>query len=215
MSSTVTVMGPSADPLVALAARPLYASGGIATVLYWALYTVWIAGEVVILIRSLFRRGATSRDRGSFVVVFGSIFVGFTLGGFLVASFPAAAISAGREYVFGLALALMAAGILLRFYSVIVLGRFFTPVVMVGGDQHVVDTGPYRWIRHPSYAGLLVTITGALLAATNWMALFGLLPILVGLWYRMGVEERALSQALGEAYRRYMARTKRLIPGVY
>ena len=209
------VISPSGDLLAAVAPRPMYSSGGTAGILYRGLYAIWITGELVILFRSLFRRGATSRDRGSFIVVFGSIFVGFSIGGVLAASFPVAAISGGRPYVFGLALVLMAAGIVLRFYAVIVLGRFFTPVVMVGGDQHVVDSGPYRWIRHPSYAGLLMTIAGALLAATNLVSLLGLLPVWVGLRYRMGVEEKALCDALGDAYRRYMDRTKRLIPGVY
>ena len=74
---------------------------------------------------------------------------------------------------------------------------------------------PYRWIRHPSYTGTLLTITGVLLAATNWLALVGILPVLAALLYRMHVEEQALSEQLGEPYRAYMRRTKRLLPFVY
>jgi protein-S-isoprenylcysteine O-methyltransferase Ste14 len=85
----------------------------------------------------------------------------------------------------------------------------------VGSDQHVVDTGPYRWIRHPSYTGSLLTIAGFLLCATNWAALAGVVPVLVGLLYRIRVEEQALSEELGDAYRSYASRTKRLIPFVY
>jgi protein-S-isoprenylcysteine O-methyltransferase Ste14 len=198
-----------------LVAHPLYSTNRTAAFLYWGLYTIWIVGELLILVRTVFRRGAHTRDRGSFLVVFGSIFVGFTMGNVLASSAPGAAIQGGRIAAFAAGLALMAVGIALRFYSVSVLGRFFTPVVMVGSDQHVVDTGPYRWIRHPSYTGLLLTIAGVLLASTNWLALVGDLPVLAGLMYRIRVEERVLSEELGEPYRSYMQRTKRLLPFVY
>jgi protein-S-isoprenylcysteine O-methyltransferase Ste14 len=195
--------------------RPLIYSGGTAGLLFWGLYTVWTAGELAILVRSLFRRGAHIRDRGSLLVVFGSIVIGFAVGSALASSVPTATIQNGRFAVFLAGLALMALGIALRFYAVIVLGRFFTPVVMIGGDQHVVDTGPYRWIRHPSYTGALLAIAGVLVTSTNWLALVGILPVLAGLLYRIRVEERALSEELGEPYRSYMRRTKRLVPFVY
>jgi protein-S-isoprenylcysteine O-methyltransferase Ste14 len=198
-----------------LVVRPLFYTNRTASLLYWGLYTIWFAGELSILIRSFFRRGAHTRDRGSFLVVFGSILLGFTVANVLASSAPGAAIRAGRVAAFGVGVLLMAVGIALRFYAVIVLGRFFTPVVMVGSDQQVVDRGPYRWIRHPSYTGLLVTISGALLASTNWLALVGILPVLAGLLYRITVEEQALSEELGEAYRSYMRRTKRLLPFIY
>jgi protein-S-isoprenylcysteine O-methyltransferase Ste14 len=198
-----------------LVVRPLFYTNWAAAFLYWGLYAIWIAGELWILVRSFFRRGAHTRDRGSFLVVFGSIFLGFTIANALASSVPGTTIQGARVAVFGVGLALMALGIALRFYAVIVLGRFFTPVVMVGSDQHVVDTGPYRWIRHPSYTGLLVTITGVLVASTNWLALVGILPILAGLLYRIRVEEQALEEELGEPYRSYMRRTKRLLPFVY
>jgi protein-S-isoprenylcysteine O-methyltransferase Ste14 len=198
-----------------LVVRPLFYTDWAAALLYWGLYTIWIAGEVWILVRSFFRRGAHTRDRGSFLVVFGSIFLGFTIANVLATSAPAATIQGARLAVFGVGLALMALGISLRFYAVSVLGRFFTPVVMVGSDQQVVDTGPYRWIRHPSYTGLLVIITGVLAASTNWLALLGILPVLAGLLYRIRVEEQALKEELGEPYRSYMRRTKRLLPFVY
>ncbi len=198
-----------------LVVRPLFYTNRAAALLYWGLYTIWIAGELWILVRSFFRKGAHTHDRGSFLVVFGSIFLGFTIANVLASSAPGAAIQGARVAVFGVGLALMALGIALRFYAVSVLGRFFTPVVMVGSDQHVVDTGPYRWIRHPSYTGLLVTITGVLVASTNWLTLVGILPILAGLLYRIRVEEQALEEELGEPYRSYMQRTKRLLPFVY
>lgn len=47
--------------------------------------------------------------------------------------------------------------VVLRLWAVWVLGPFFTVVVRVSDQQTVVDRGPYRWVRHPSYLGLLLT----------------------------------------------------------
>src|SRR5215472_14768979 len=134
-----------------LVAQPLFSTDRTAAVLFWSLYSVWIAGELLIVVRSAFQRGAV-RDRGSLFVVFLSIFLGFAVAGAATASVPGAAMGADTA-VFALALAIIATGVALRFSAVIVLGRYFTPVVMTRSGQRVVDRGPYRWIRHPSYTG--------------------------------------------------------------
>jgi len=108
------------------------------------------------------------------------------------------------------------AGLALRWYSILYLGRFFTVNVAIASDHHVIDTGPYRFIRHPSYTGALLGFIGLGITYANWLSLIiVVLPVLTAFLRRIGIEERALSQALGEPYTQYMARTKRLIPGVY
>jgi len=195
-------------------AQPLLNSGGAAAVLFWGLCSIWIAGELLLRVRSLFQRGAR-RDRGSFFVLVASIALGFAIAGAVTRSAPGAGIQSGRDAVFAMGLTVLAVGVALRFYAVIVLGRFFTLVVMTRSDQHVVDTGPYRWIRHPSYTGFLLALAGVMLAYANWLALIGVLPALAGFLYRIQVEERVLSADLGDSYRSYMRRTKRLLPFVY
>src|SRR5258708_18512784 len=108
------------------------------------------------------------------------------------------------------------AGIFLRVWSVATLGRYFTYVVKVTGDQPVIETGPYRLLRHPSYAGALLTAVGIGLSLR-----YALAPVILGVVQfvaysiRMGVEERALAEGIGEPYRAYMQRTKRIIPFVW
>jgi protein-S-isoprenylcysteine O-methyltransferase Ste14 len=194
--------------------QPLLNSGGTAGVLFWGLCSIWIGGELLLRVRSLFQRGAT-RDRGSFFVLVASIALGFAIAAAATRSAPGAGIQSGRDAVFAVGLAILAVGVALRFYAVIVLGRFFTLVVMTRRDQHVVDTGPYRWIRHPSYTGFLLALAAVMLSYANWLALIGVLPALAGFLYRIRVEERVLSDELGEPYRSYMRRTKRLVPFVY
>lgn len=120
------------------------------------------------------------------------------------------------ERLRGLGAAIFIVGLALRWFSIFYLGRFFTVNVAIASDHQVVDTGPYRFIRHPSYTGALLEFIGLGVTYANWLALILIvLPVLAAFLRRMGIEESALSQALGEPYTRYMARTKRLIPGVY
>ncbi|MGZ5504624.1 MAG: methyltransferase family protein, partial [Chthoniobacterales bacterium] len=92
----------------------------------------------------------------------------------------------------------------------------FTVNVAIAQDHKVIETGPYRYIRHPSYTGVLVAFVGYGLSLGNWAALLALLlPIFVAFLYRMHVEEQTLIDALGERYAAYCRRTKRLVPFVY
>jgi protein-S-isoprenylcysteine O-methyltransferase len=112
--------------------------------------------------------------------------------------------------------ALFACGIALRWYSIFYLGRFFTVDVAIAPGHELIEAGPYRFIRHPSYTGALLAFFGFALTLGNWLAsLCLLLPIAAAFLWRIHVEERALSDALGEVYRGYVRRTKRLLPFIY
>jgi protein-S-isoprenylcysteine O-methyltransferase Ste14 len=92
----------------------------------------------------------------------------------------------------------MLAGMAFRFYSMSLLGRFFTYQVAVHTGQTVVESGPYRFIRHPSYTGGLITLAGLGLALGNWAGLLAILTCTgTGYAYRMYVEEAALGSGLG------------------
>ncbi|WP_433305540.1 methyltransferase family protein [Actinoplanes sp. CA-030573] len=117
---------------------------------------------------------------------------------------------------FALGAVVMWAGLLLRWWSFRTLGRFFTVVVKTSADQPVVDRGPYRVLRHPSYTGLLLICAGVGVMLGNWVgAAASFLLVLGALIYRLRIEERALSAALGERYRAYAAGRARLVPYVY
>jgi protein-S-isoprenylcysteine O-methyltransferase Ste14 len=177
---------------------------------------VWVLGEWWIRLRSQLNRRGSRLDRGSLLVVVA--FVGAGLGGgfTLAGRVQAAAIAEGRWLFFVVGLVLMSAGIAIRQWAVAVLGRFFTIDIRVHPDQTVVERGPYRWVRHPAYSGLIVTFVGIGLALGNWAALavVALVPA-AGLVVRIRFEERALLAALGEPYRRFAASRARLFPGVW
>jgi protein-S-isoprenylcysteine O-methyltransferase Ste14 len=109
-----------------------------------------------------------------------------------------------------------ATGEAMRLWAKHALGRYFTYTVQTSSDQPVVTTGPYRFVRHPSYTGLLLMGIGAGLAYGNWLGV-GVLTaaMLCGIVYRISVEERALLADLGDRYRAFAEHRKRLIPFVW
>ncbi|MDE2195752.1 MAG: isoprenylcysteine carboxylmethyltransferase family protein [Gammaproteobacteria bacterium] len=113
-------------------------------------------------------------------------------------------------------LIIMGIGILVRSIAIAQLGRYHTPNVAVLADHRVVDSGFYHYVRHPSYLGALIAFLGWSLALGNWLSLLIIMGLAVAVYlYRIHEEEAALTAALGEKYRDYCRRTKRLIPGIY
>jgi protein-S-isoprenylcysteine O-methyltransferase Ste14 len=181
-------------------------------VAFWIVFYVWIGSEMFLGWKLRPTAGAVDSDAGSKWMLIGSIWLGVALGFGLAVLAPNAAFSSNRRFLLYLGLGLMLAGLALRWYSIRVLGRWFTYTVVTRADQRVVEAGPYRWVRHPSYTGALLTVLGVLVCLTNPLAFLGLIPPLVGYAYRIRVEERSLLRTLGDPYRAYMRRTKRLIP---
>jgi protein-S-isoprenylcysteine O-methyltransferase Ste14 len=145
------------------------------------------------------------------LALFGGLALGIYLGYNTDASLPGP-----RSWPPLVGLVVFAGGIWLRTAAVLVLGRFFTYTVQVDSEQPVIDTGPYRLIRHPSYTGLLMASLGVGIALDNWLSIAAcLLPPLVGFTLRLLHEERVLAEQLGEPYRSYMRRTKRLVPWLW
>ncbi len=113
-------------------------------------------------------------------------------------------------------IALFGLGLALRWYSIVYLGRFFTVNVAIAADHRLIDTGPYRFVRHPSYTGALMAFLGLALCVGNWISLAVMMvPIFLVFLRRMRVEEDVLLKAFPAQYRDYMDRTRRLIPAIY
>jgi protein-S-isoprenylcysteine O-methyltransferase len=165
-----------------------------------------------------FKRSGTKSpdvDRSSlrvlWVVILCSVAVAITA----ATSMPAARSSLLARW-YSLGVALFVAGLVLRWYAIVYLGRFFTVDVAIAADHRVVDSGPYRFVRHPSYGGALLAFLGLGICFGNWVSLVAVtLPIASAFMRRIVVEESALGDALGESYAAYARRTKRLVPYLY
>jgi len=179
-----------------------------------AVVLLWLGSEVVIGVTHAAPFSLRGQDRRSGVALVGFLALGVIAGMYVARKVPGAGIAEGRPFVYDLGIALALAGIALRWWAVLTLGRFFTTRVVTRAGQRAVANGPYRLVRHPSYTGALLTVLGVLLSATNWLSLACFLIALPGFAYRIKVEEEALSAALGLPYQEYMRRTKRLVPFV-
>ena len=120
----------------------------------------------------------------------------------------------GVALVVGVVLGL--AGVALRGFAMSTLGRYYSLTPQAETDQAIVTRGPYRLIRHPGYAGILLSILGLQLIAGTWVALFSMLFVLVPLPVRIRIEEQLLLEQVGTRYEDYEHRTRyRLLPGIY
>jgi len=180
----------------------------------------WLAlfyGSSEVLILTLRRSGNSSNDtdKGSLRTIWAVINVSMMCGIAAGIYLPSAQFGTDVS-LYWIGFVVFVFGLALRWYSIAYLGRFFTVDVAVQSDQTVIDSGPYRLIRHPSYTGLLLAFYGLALCFANYITLFFLtVPVTAVLLYRMRIEEAALRAGLGESYRQYMNRTRRLIPYVY
>ena len=194
-------------------ALPVFASG-LGLILFDLAIFVWVAGELfgAILIPRLRGRGRpvrVQRDRGSKILILFTVWISVTV----ALAFGYGGIGVLPDWVFYPGIFLMLLGVLVRQWAIAVLGRFFSTSVRIVEDHRVVEKGPYRLVRHPSYTGLLVTFIGIALAVQSWAALIVLLGFFtVSFGYRIRVEEKTLLSELGDSYASYMKRTKRLIP---
>ncbi len=113
-------------------------------------------------------------------------------------------------------LALVGLGLLLRLWARRAIRSLYTGHIQVQAGHCLVQSGPYRYIRHPGYAGFLLAALGLALGYSSLVGLAALFALLLpGLAYRMWVEERLLEAQFGEAYRQYKMGTGRLIPKIW
>ncbi len=115
-----------------------------------------------------------------------------------------------------LAIAVMLAGFVIGSYALIA-NRFFSGMVRIQTERghHVIDTGPYSWVRHPGYAGSMLTYPVIPLLLDSWWTFIPAILTIVILVIRTRLEDQALQEKL-EGYREYTKRVRyRLIPGIW
>jgi protein-S-isoprenylcysteine O-methyltransferase Ste14 len=174
----------------------------------------WALLEVSVRVRETVRgKGRRDRDRATRVLI--AVTLAAAIGAALLARSGAPALripSALRPA----GVVVMWLGLAVRVWAIASLGGSFRTTVEVDPGQTVVSRGPYRWIRHPSYTGLLLIVAGFGLTIGSWPALIAcvVIPLPAVVW-RIHVEEAELDRVLGEAYRTYASDRARLIPRLW
>jgi protein-S-isoprenylcysteine O-methyltransferase len=116
----------------------------------------------------------------------------------------------------GLGCATESLGIALRLWAIRTLGVHFTRYLDVSDAHRLVVHGPYRHLRHPSYAGAIVLYTGIGIGLGNVLSIVAFLALsTIGFVRRIPREEALLRRHLGRLYEDYARQTRRLLPGVW
>lgn len=184
--------------------------------LWTLLYVVWIVSEVLIAVATRTRHTTGQvRDRGSQLLLWIVIVSSITACEWLRRTslvdklhFP--------DWLKQSGVLVILLGLAIRFTAIVHLGKSFSANVAIRDSQNVHRSGLYRFVRHPSYLGLLLVFLAIGLHSGNWLSLaLAFLPTTATLLYRIHIEEAALHDAFGEEYAEYSRETKRLLPGVY
>ena len=176
----------------------------------------WVGSEIGLgFARRSSDRASVSHDRSSLQILWITISLSVMMGVLL----------AGRRWsAFGdrgagwetAGVAVILAGLALRWWAILSLRHAFTVDVAVTIGQRVIESGPYRFVRHPAYTGVLLSFAGLGVLLRHWTSILVILvPITIALLHRIGIEERALQAGLGEAYTDFMRRKRRLVPFIY
>jgi protein-S-isoprenylcysteine O-methyltransferase Ste14 len=181
-------------------------------ILYWT----WVVSEVIIGVATHTKESTGKvRDRGSLLLLWIVILGSMTAAIWISEATPA--------NMFGGTRALKAAGLIvlvialvIRWTAIYTLGKSFSSNVAIPDSPKLNRSGLYRYVRHPSYLGLVLVFLAVGLHSRNWLSLaIALVPTTAAVLYRIRVEESALLQVFGEEYVTYSNQVHRLIPGLY
>jgi protein-S-isoprenylcysteine O-methyltransferase Ste14 len=176
----------------------------------------WLGFEILVVLLTRTRRGQGKiSDQGSMLVLWLSIAASITAATWIGEARPRD-FWAHEAWVRPVCLGILLAGFVLRLAAILSLGKAFSVNVAIREKQTVKRDGLYRWMRHPSYTGMLLMFFAIGLAERNWISLAIMLVVpTAALLYRIHVEETALRDAFGAEYVEYSQQTRRLIPGIY
>ncbi|HEY7640477.1 MAG TPA: isoprenylcysteine carboxylmethyltransferase family protein [Steroidobacteraceae bacterium] len=110
--------------------------------------------------------------------------------------------------------ALTLAGLLFTVWARVHIGRNWSGTVTVKHDHDLITSGPYRYVRHPIYSGLVLAFVGSALARGEWRGVVALALVVGSFWRKLRLEERWMREQFGSAYEEYSRRVAALIPFV-
>lgn len=185
--------------------------------LKYIIYLSWLFFVSEFLLMLIKRSGKSSskvqHDKGSLILLWVTITLCFATG----FTFAYSGIGALKELnIFIIGIGLILVGLVFRWISIFQLKKAFTVDVAIGAEQKLKTDGLYKLVRHPSYFGLLLIMTGFSICMHNFISILVIvIPILLVINYRIQVEEKVLIDTFGNEYKVYQASTKRLIPWLY
>jgi protein-S-isoprenylcysteine O-methyltransferase Ste14 len=187
------------------------------------MFVIWCVSEIVISLISAINKSmvsSTRADKFSFLIVWLStippILFAYLIQKHFIFSYGFGSFSSLFPLFGFLGCLFIACGVTIRLMAVTTLKQQFTTKVSIIERHKIVETGIYKAIRHPAYLGYLASLLGIGLILGNWVGLTALVVLpLLGILYRIHVEESVLLGYFGSAYQEYANRTKRLLPRIW
>lgn len=106
-------------------------------------------------------------------------------------------------------------GVIFAIWARIYLGQHWSGAIQLKEGQHIVQSGPYRYVRHPIYTGIVSSFIGLFLMHPQRLGLITLLLVIVSYHRKMNLEEAFLVHHFGQEYEQYKQKTSRIIPFIY
>jgi len=175
----------------------------------------WLASEIILAIIKRSQNSDIRYENASLRLLWITIALSVNLGVYIglhpmghIVFYPSLFAFAGLVFI--------VSGLILRWIAILTLKRQFTVDVAITANHRLVQNGIYRYIRHPAYSGSLLSFLGLGLTFSNYLSILIIfVPICAAFLYRIKVEEKFLTAALGDNYLKYCQSTKQLIPSIF
>ena len=185
-------------------------------IIFYIISVIWILSEILLsrIKRADLENSIDNYDKHSLIKIWATILFSLTIGIFVSKfSFGRIEILPYQRFI---GLILVVAGLVIRWNAILKLKKSFTVDVSVKKDQKIIQDGVYKFVRHPSYSGSLLSFFGLSLIFTNvFTILIITVPIVFVFLHRIKIEENVLTNVIGTEYFEYAKRTKKIIPFIY
>lgn len=183
--------------------------------IFYITYSVWILSEIILNIRR--RSGKKDKkihDKDSLKIIWITIAIANTVG---IAIYNNIKVPIGHSIIIPyIGLIIILSGMIFRFYSIWILGKYFTVDVTIRENHKLIDLGIYRLIRHPSYLGSIISFIGFGLSINNWLSLIIIsFCVTMAMLFRIKIEENLLIAQFGQDYTEYQKSTYRSFTWIY
>ena len=188
----------------------IYAIIFIVSFLFWLIFEIWLFSRD----RGTVKKNSLDRGSRSWVII--ALVIGIVLGFNMPSIAPMFNVQNHSAIFFTLGITLIWVGILFRYWAIRTLGKFFRTRLVIQEHHELITNGLYKYLRHPSYTGAIITLIGFGFGVGNWLSIAVLITIgLPAYIWRIRVEERMLFRQFGKAYEVYKKRTWHLIPFIW
>jgi len=183
--------------------------------LFSVIWIVWLVSEIILSRMMHSGKSGNSHDKSSLKILWITISLSIASGVFLANTGPLI-ITENYIVIYYSSVVLILTGLTIRWIAIFKLRNSFTVDVTVAENQKVIHSGIYKYIRHPSYLGSLLSFAGLSIIFDHWISLFIIfIPVLFAFLYRINIEEKVMRTAFKDEYTNYIKNSWKLVPYIF